>query len=271
MPTKYQMDSKLMKYYSLLTNLILSILLSACSTNPVSVSMSTTRFDNPEVSSEPLTVNLALGHGSRTKLIIEDQGDDYDISGTNLYGYYRGNITAAKGLEISLRGDDDSATRIGIKYQFYGAHTEQSTKGNLSQAFTLGYERNTTSKQDYIGGYYSDCDDYYCDYISETGNWQHDTNVYDIAWVVGYKFAARDIIYGGPFYQWGQLSGDKTITNATTQQLKSDGYMIGANIAIEHRFSFGMGLAGEIVYANLDWGNYSQNDTSFNFKIDYQF
>ena len=182
LPTKYQMDSKLMKYYSLLTNLILSILLSACSTNPVSVSMSTTRFDNPEVSSEPLTVNLALGHGSRTKLIIEDQGDDYDISGTNLYGYYRGNITAAKGLEISLRGDDDSATRIGIKYQFYGAHTEQSTKGNISQAFTLGYERNETNEWYYSGGDYIACESLYCNYVAESGYWQHDNNDNDITW-----------------------------------------------------------------------------------------
>ena len=47
--------------------------------------------------------------------------------------------------------------------------------------------------------------------------------------------------------------------------------MIGANIAIEHRFSFGMGLAGEIVYSQLGWAGYSQTDTSFNFKIDYQF
>ena len=230
--------------------------------------MSTTRFDNPEVSSEPLKVNLALGHGSRTRLIIEDKSYDYGYSGTDVYGFFRGNITAAKGLEISVRNDEDSATRVGLKYQFYGAHTEQSTIGNLSQAFTLGYERNTTKQQDY---FYTSCDSYYCEPVHELGVWEHDTDVYDVAWVVGYKFATRDIIYGGPFYQWGQLNGYKSISNASTEQLESDGYMIGANIAIEHRFSFGMGLAGELVYSNLDWGSYSQSDTSFNFKIDYQF
>jgi len=47
--------------------------------------------------------------------------------------------------------------------------------------------------------------------------------------------------------------------------------MIGANIAIEHRFSFGMGLAGELVYSKLSWKGFSETDASFNFKIDYQF
>jgi len=258
-----------MKSPYLFASLSLSILLSACSSNPVTVSMSTTRFDNPEVSSEPLKVNLALGHSSRTVLTIEDDLSNAD--GTEVYGFASGNITAAKGLEVSVRRDDESATHIGIKYQFYGDHTEQSSKGNISQAFTLGYERNTTGEQHYSDGYFADCAEVYCDYIYETGLWEHDTDVYDIAWVVGYKLAERDIIYGGPFYQWGQLNGYKTIHNAPSEVLNSDGYMVGTNIAIEHRFSFGMGLAGEIVYSNLHWGTYSQSDTTFNFKIDYQF
>ncbi|PKG81331.1 hypothetical protein CXF85_17800 [Colwellia sp. 75C3] len=258
-----------MKYPTLFTSLSLSLLLSACSSNPVTVSMSTTRFDNPEVSSEPLKVNLAVGHGGRTTLAIEDNLSHYD--GTEVYGFASGNITATKGLEISVRNDEDSATHIGLKYQFYGAHTEQSSKGNISQAFTLGYERNTTGEQYSTYNDNWSCDEFSCDSTTNTSVWEHDTNIYDIAWVVGYKFAARDIIYGGPFYQWGQLSGYKASSNAPTEELKSKGYMVGANIAIEHRFSFGMGLAGEIVYSNLDWGNYNQSDTAFNFKIDYQF
>ena len=269
MPAKYQKDLTLMKYSPLLTSLCLIILLSACSTNPVSVSMSTSRFDNPEVSSEPLSVNLALGSGSRTILNIET--DDKNFSGNDIYAFARGNITATKGLEISISSDVDSATHIGIKYQFYGAHTEQSTKGNISQAFTLGYERTETYESYYSGGDYIAGESLYCNYVAESGYWQHDTDVYDIAWVVGYKLTDRDIIYGGPFYQWAQLSGYKSTANNSTEPLESDGYMVGANIAIEHRFSFGLGLAGEIVYGNLNWGHYSQNDTSFNFKIDYQF
>ena len=231
--------------------------------------MSTTRFDNPEVSSESLKVNVALGLGSRTNLAIEDTS--YHTDGTEVYGFVRGNITAAKGLAISVKTDDDSATHIGLKYQFYGANTEQSSKGNISQAFTLGYERNTTNAHYYTSGNYSKCHNFYCDYVSNAADWEHDTDVYDIAWVVGYKLAERSIIYGGPFYQWGQINGYKKIANIAEEKLNGNGYMIGANIAIEHRFSFGMGLAGEIVYSNLDWGQYSQSDTAFNFKIDYQF
>ncbi len=231
--------------------------------------MSTTRFDNPEVSSEPFKVNLALGHGGRTSLTVEDDPENYD--GTETYIFARGNITAAKGLEISVRGDEDSATHFGLKYQFYGAHSNQSTIGNISQAFTLGYERNTTTEQYYSAGYYTSCDSLSCDYVADHGVWEHDTDIFDIAWVVGYKFAERDIIYGGPFYQWGDLQGYKTIQNSSSEQLNSDGDMIGANIAIEHRFSFGMGLAGELVYSKLSWKGFSETDASFNFKIDYQF
>jgi len=231
--------------------------------------MSSTRFDNPEVSSEPFKVNLALGHGGRTILTVED--DPYNYDGTEIYGFARGNITAAKGLEISVRNDEDSATRIGIKYQFYGAHTEESIKGNLSQAFTLGYEINTTNKEFYSSSYANDCGLLHCEYVSDLGTWEHNTDVYDIAWVVGYKFTERDIVYGGPFYQWGQLKGHKHSANTSVEPLKSDGDMIGANIAIEHRFSFGMGLAGELVYSKLNWGQFSETDAIFNFKIDYQF
>jgi len=228
--------------------------------------MSTTRFDNPEVSSEPLKVNVALGHGGRTTLTIED--DPYSSDGTKYYGYTRGNITAAKGFEISVSNDGDSATRLGLKYQFYGEHAEQSTLGNLSQAFTFGYERSTTKEKDY---FYSNCEEVNCEPVYELGVWEHDTNIYDVAWVVGYKFTENAIIYGGPFYQWGALRGLKTIPDVSTETLASDGKMIGTNIAIEHRFASGMSLAGEIVFSKLRWDNYSETDTSFNFKIDYQF
>lgn len=189
-----------MKYLPLFTCLLLSILLSACSLNPVTVSMSTTHFDNPEVSSKPLKVNLVLALGSQSILTIEDDLNNDD--GTDMYDFYRGNITATTGLEISIRGDGDSVTRVGIKYQFYGAYTEQSSQGNLSQALIFGYERNTTSEQYYSNRYYADCEQFCCDSISDIGVWEHDTKVYDIAWVIGYKLTERDIIYGGPFYQW---------------------------------------------------------------------
>jgi len=84
--------------------------------------MSTTRFDNHEVSREPLKVNLAVGLGGRTTLTIED--DLNNVDGTNIYDFYRGNITTFKGLEISISSNGDSATRVGIKYQFYGTHID---------------------------------------------------------------------------------------------------------------------------------------------------
>jgi len=229
------------------------------------MSVSTTRFDNPEVSEKPLKVNLAMGHGSRSHVSIEETNPksplfltfDDEEGGTEIYLFTKADVTAYKGLAISLTKDQESDFHVGVKYQFYGEHSEQSIRGNLSQAFTIGYESNETNES-----------------FNASTFWQHDTNIYDVAWVIGYKVLDNSIIYGGPFYQWGDLDGDKKIllTNSTNlKELNSTGNMIGANIAFEHRFSFGLGLAGEYVISKLNWDGFKETGMALNFKLDYQF
>ena len=266
------------KYPLILVCLLSCIVLSACNSTPI-VTTSATRFDNPEVSGEPLSVNVALIVGSRTELSIA-QDPEKNVTEPS-FPIISGNITAGKGLEISV-SKDESATHFGVKYQFYGEHTEQSTDGNFSQAFTIGFERNGTS--DNFDTPCSDLPSYSeCSINSDSdvfeiintgdsvsGHWELNTNIYDIAWVLGYKFTDRDIIYGGPFYQWGDLVGYSEIGN-TSKSFNSDGYMVGTNLAIEHRFDFGMGLGAEVVFSKFNWGNDALTSSAFNFKIDWQF
>ena len=117
----------------------------------------------------------------------------------------------------------------------------------------------------------SDCSSSLCRSEESASNWDHDTSIYDGAWVLGYKLTEYNIIYGGPFYQWGSLNGYKSITDVSEESIDSNGYMMGANIAIEHRFSFGLGLTGEVIYSTLRWNEFQENSTWFNVKMDYQF
>ena len=264
--------------------------------------MSNMRFDNPEVSSKPLKVNLATGFSSRTILEIESRtANDLstDDDGTEINDYVRGSITAAEGIEISITRDSDQATHLGVKYQFYGEHSDKSNKGNFSQAITLGYEQNssTDSYASLNSVAPTECTELICTFSREEANtyWEHDANIYDIAWVLGYKLSEKSIIYGGPFYQWGNINGYKGINTQyitqeypnseagefTTQEssyskdiqlkLDSSGYMLGANLAVEHRFSFGLGFAAEVVVSKMSWDKYSISDTGINLKMDYQF
>jgi len=240
-----------------LSSLSAVLLLTAC--NPVSLSVSNHRMENPEVNSKPFKVNLASGFSGRTDMAIEERIDS-DSDGVSLPAFAQGGITLGKGVEVSIRVDADSAKHLGVKYQFYGDHAEQSSSGNFSQAVTLGYEMNHTRDD-------SDCGTYDCNYDS----WEHDTDIYDGAWIFGYKLTERNIIYGGPFYQWGSLEGYKYLFDDSQEAIDSDGDMIGANIALEHRFSSGLGLTGEVVYSTLRWEGFTEDTVLVNFKMDYQF
>lgn len=245
------------------SRLSIVLLLSACNTyNPVIVSVSNHRLDNPEVNSKPLKLNLALGASSKTTLTVEEDSSDDDGAGLHLYA--QGSITAGKGVEISIRLDDQSSTHFGIKYQFYGENADKSSPGNFSQAFTLGYDTNNTND-------FSECNSSSCTASESTFSWDHDTSIYDGAWILGYKLTEYNIVYGGPFYQWGSLNGYKSSSNGSQEEIDSNGEMIGANLAIEHRFQGGLGLTGEVVYSTLRWNEFSEDSTGVNFKIDYQF
>lgn len=243
--------------------LSITLLLGACQGyNPVILTASNHRLDNPEVNSQPFKVNIATALSSRTALTVEENASNDDGAKSELSQQVA--MTTGKGVEVKIRADTQEAIHLGIKYQFYGDHAESSSTGNFSQALTLGYEFNNDSDD-------SSCSTSFCDENESYSNWEYDTHAYDLAWILGYKLTSYNIVYGGPFYRWISLDGYKSIADLSEQNISGDGDMIGANIAIEHRFKFGLGLTGEIAYSTLRWEKYSIDDTGYHFKIDYQF
>ncbi|ALO36428.1 hypothetical protein CMT41_18025 [Colwellia sp. MT41] len=244
--------------------LLMVLFLAGCSNGGVYVSLSNTRLDNPEVSSKPLQVNLAWSNGNRKYLMIEKIAEgDYGNEGT---GFVRASITTIPGLALSVNDGAGSVLHFAAKYQFYGQYSDQSKTGNISQAITLGYEKKNT-KGTSTTGIQSD----YGYTYDDDSSWQHNTGIYDVAWIVGYKLSPHNIIYGGPFYQWGTLKGSKNFSSGVSKNLNSNGSSIGANIAIEHRFTYGLGVGAELLYSSSNWAGYHSSDSAFNFKVDFQF
>jgi hypothetical protein len=225
------------------------IALSGCKSTP-KASLSTLRLNNPEINSEPLKVNLALGIGSRSETYLEDGNND----GDDLSSFGRASITVAKGWQISFQDESYDAQSLAIQYQFYGEYADKSDEGNLSQSLRLGYERKETDLD------YGDI------------HWQHKRDIFDLSWILGYRFSKNLIVYGGPFYYSGSLDGYyQAGLNEQEQTLEENGEQYGGNIAIEYRFDNGFGLATELVVSESSWGKYSHGSSNVNVKFDFQF
>lgn len=234
----------------LILSFALVAVLTGCESTP-KATMSTLRLNNPEVSSEALQVNLAVGLGSRSETYLEnghDDGEDYSVFG-------RGAISMSNGWQISVQGESDDAKSLAIQYQFYGEFADKADKGNLSQSLRLGYERNETS---FSSG--------------DNSLWKHESDIFDISWILGYRLSKNVIVYGGPFYYTGNLDGDyQNDRSEQREALEEDGEQYGGNIAIEYRFDNGFGVASEFVISETSWGNYSHASSNANIMFDFQF
>ncbi|NRB40591.1 MAG: hypothetical protein HRU20_19340 [Pseudomonadales bacterium] len=242
----------MMRKIHLLIAMAASLFVAACSLPP-KVSMSTTRLINPEVHSEPLKVNLSAGSSTRSVITLAEAETHKD----NFYVYVKAGVTVADGLEIALQDEGSGAVSVAGKYQFAGDRADKAEQGNFSQALSLGYERNSNQHNN----------------VADQGDyWKHKTGIYDVGWILGYRVSPTTIVYGGPFYQWGDLSGEQGLGGDNgVIPLAYDGRMLGASIAVEYRLKVGIGFAGEFVLADTQWENYSNTSTHYNFKVDYQF
>lgn len=239
------------KYLS--TFIPFAFILVGCSTAPPKVSMSTVRLSSPEVHSEPLKANVSTGMNTRVVTTFTETGSHHESE----FFYIQGGVTVADGIEVSLKNELSGATSFAAKYQFSGARSNHAEEGNFSQALSVGYEGNSNSES---SG--RDQEDY----------WKHKSNIYDVAWILGYRLSSATIVYGGPFYQWGGLHGEQRRgADSEITELNSDGKMLGANLAVEYRFNSGIGLAGELVISEAQWDELSHRSSNFNFKVDYYF
>jgi len=230
--------------------------LSGCNSTP-KASMSTLRLNNPEVNSKPLKVNLAVGHGSRSEIYLEDENTDSD----DINVFARASVSISNGWQVSIQDESDEAYSVAVQYQFYGDNADKADRGNFSQAIRLGYEGKVSGRGD------KDTN------LENNTYWEHKTNIFDISWILGYRFNKNLIMYGGPFYYNGSLKGQykPELEQSQIIELDEDGKQYGANVAIEYRFNNGIGLSGEFIVTEASWGDYSHGSSNANFKFDYQF
>ncbi len=237
--------------------------------------MGQTRFQNPEVNSKPFNVKVNISTASRSVVVLSDlqsdllsrreQADNDDCPScyeptavtneNNVEGDLRieGSVSAGKGFEVTVSGVDSN--KVSLKYQFYGAHEDQSDTGNISQAIAIGYESFEDSNS----------------HIT----WKTETKTYDIAYIIGKRLSKQTIAYGGPFLQIADAQGDGHLNyRIQPDYLFSygvDGHMLGANLAIEQRFNYGFGWGIEGIITKSIWGNDEHIGGGLHLRFGYQF
>jgi hypothetical protein len=244
-------------------------------------------MDRPEVSEQQFNVRVFQAVGQRTKIDLVN-GD----GGDNNYSYDESNfgsgvleldpqvqrspftsasigsgVTIIPSVELSVRiGDEDY--KLSVKYQFDGESTEQAKGGNFSQALSVGanyYSENESHENNFN-------DDY---------KWDQETSTFDLAWILGYRFNQRHLLYGGPFLIKGSLKGqqafvkrnldDEIIFTGDSLQLNSEGKAVGLNIAYEYKRKSGMFYTLEYSRMNMEWGQSKDASNSLNFMAGWQF
>ncbi|MBY6094530.1 hypothetical protein [Ferrimonas balearica] len=246
---------------------VLMLLLNACTT-VVTVTPQHYRMDRPEVDSRSFRPNLALGVATSETTVLEENRDS---GGNSLYPLGRVGLSLGHGTEFSV-AMVDNAMRYAAKWQFRGQRAEQSEVGNWSQALSLAVELSDT--EDAVS-----CN-HWCAQPRETA-WNADLTLYDLAWIFGYRPERGWLLYGGPYYRVGKVAGHwhhKEGDVVTERPIRSDGEIYGANLALEYRFGFGLGLTVEGIYANTRFDSFregeprqSQSDAFLNFLVDYHF
>lgn len=247
-----------MKIKACLLSIVAIVVLAGCGST-VEVSMNQSRLESPEVNAKPLTFNVSAGQNTRHQ--IEFDENDSGNDNVDLSFFVKGGLTLAEGLEFYAKDSSNSVIHLGMKYQFWGDHREHSDKGNFSQAISLGYETKFSD-----GGSKNEVQSDYGDY----SYWQSDTKIYDIAWILGYRFNRHFMVYGGPFYQHGKMD----LSSQRESDLVFDGStgkQLGVSLATEFRFMFGLSITGELAYTDTKWANFKESAPSYSVKLDYQF
>lgn len=286
------------KVLSVTSLLLLSSILSGCFGSKTS--LSTLRMDKPEVSSNRYQTNLKVGLGMRQEvnLTSSDDSDKWvsDLSAISLDSEVKKNelspfinlaVVVAPKLELSLGSLEDS--KLGVKYQFSGQDAENADSGNFSQAATFAISlfkgsnnQISTSKTEV----FFDDTESPVDYDVQTQeNYNQKTFSIDVAYILGYRFSKRQMIYGGPFFIWSSLKGEQlfsvtrtangnTSESSTEQRildLDSNGNMLGVSLAYEFLFNNGIFLTTEYSVGKMKWHNDSASTSALNFVVGYNF
>lgn len=245
---------------------------------PASSSYSLQRFAVPEVASKSYQVDVHIGSAEMHKVSLpatQDGKPTFDCielfdCHENDATFVQAGVSVLPGLALSY---DNQLDRVGITWQFAGAHLGDSKTGNFSQALVFGASGH--SDQASANQYQSKLG---VDTLVRTDSWNQHTKAYDIGWVGGYRLNDNWLIYGGPFYTLHKidLESRSEIYNVTPNVTvvgfsDFEGKQLGANIAAQYRFSESFELNLEVVSARYKLNSGSQTDTQLNLMLGARF
>lgn len=266
---------------------LLLLVLSGCSVNtPPHTSLSLVRFESPELSAKPLSVQLnqglsedrvvTLSNNQQSQVSYGCSQPDWtsaDGSCEHEYAFLRGSLAVAKGLEVAYTKHADH--RISVKHQFAGQHRESAAEGNWSQAVVVGY---SWQQNDYDRATFDLLHSSSPDIYLTHSRWEQKTTGYDIGYVLGYRVSPRLLIYGGPYLYKGKLKGEQFLTltenNSETEliiDLDSTGRKLGLNLALQFNFGKYFVLQTEVVSSRLTWANVNKQANQINIMAGVQF
>lgn len=266
---------------------LLLLVLSGCSVNtPPHTSLSLVRFESPELSATPLSVQLnqglsedrvvTLSNNQQSQVSYGCSQPDWtsaDGSCEHEYAFLRGSLAVAKGLEVAYTKHADH--RISVKHQFAGQHRESAAAGNWSQAVVVGY---SWQQNDYDRATFDQLHSSSPDIYLTHSRWEQKTTGYDIGYVLGYRVSPRLLIYGGPYLYKGKLKGEQFLTltenNSETEliiDLDSTGRKLGLNLALQFNFGKYFVLQTEVVSSRLTWANVNKQANQINIMAGVQF
>ncbi|MEO2267424.1 outer membrane beta-barrel protein [Pseudoalteromonas sp. YIC-656] len=246
------------------------LILSGCYSTP-EVKPRMARFDSSEVNSEAFNFKLSVGSDSSNQIPLAeiektDKGSSLRLSAA---------MTLGNGFEIKYSNSGED--KIGIKYQLFGAPLEQKAAGNVSLATSLSYIRS--ERDDYNPSSSLSVNPAFSQW------WELEQQALDVALISGYRFNERLLMYGGLFYQDGDVEGEirsalstevspQRCTESDICQIEyfgGDGKGYGANLGLEYEFTSWFVVAAEVVYHHAKWFDRTNSETAANLNLEFRF
>lgn len=233
------------------------------------------RMERPEVSTEPLQTNLGAGYVAGRAVALEDS----QASGHSGSLLGRLGISLGRGFEVGVSSTLMDTTRYSGKYQFWGDGADRADAGNWSQAVSLSLEQSDSSGTQVERA--STLWPATTDPIKSSTRWDAELLLYDAAWIIGYRPHARWLWYGGPYLRFGRVAVDwrqEAGSEVKAVMRQVEGRIWGANLALEYRLQWGLGMTVEAVYADRTFDSFwtglpKQRDrgVEWNLLLDYRF
>lgn len=242
--------------------------LSSCTQlkKSVIVPITSPRFESPELSDKFENITIGVDGVSQTKIIVVPEIGEEPLT-TDSVHLKTDSHTPELSLHLSLpiyrrmEVSIDTYGRILLRSQIFGQNRQNAQAGNLSGAFSVGYN-NSSNKVKEVDADWTSNNSHEVNY-----HWNLDSFHYNF--VLGYRPLNNVILYGGPRYTNYSLSGELQQLRMGRIYADDYEYVLNGN-GFEKGFGFGvellttyMDVQQAIVYtvtsSQVYWGNYTSN------------